>query len=43
MLAALTRRDVLVVFDYRRYEHDKLAIAQLTQEHGGKVIVFTDT
>lgn len=43
VLAALTRRDVLVVFDYRRYEHDKLAIAQLTQEHGGKVIVFTDT
>ncbi|MET9904774.1 MurR/RpiR family transcriptional regulator [Streptomyces sp. NPDC006446] len=43
VLAALTRRDVLVIFDYRRYEHDKLAIAQLTQEHGGKVIVFTDT
>ncbi|MFI1161907.1 MurR/RpiR family transcriptional regulator [Streptomyces sioyaensis] len=43
VLAALTRRDVLVIFDYRRYEDDKLAIAQLTQEHGGKVIVFTDT
>ncbi|KAB1978856.1 MurR/RpiR family transcriptional regulator [Streptomyces triticiradicis] len=43
VLAALTRRDVLVIFDYRRYEHDKLALAQLAQEHGGKVIVFTDT
>ncbi|MGW1963570.1 MurR/RpiR family transcriptional regulator [Streptomyces sp. NPDC001935] len=43
VLAALTRRDVLVIFDYRRYEQDKLAIAQLAQEHGGKVIVFTDT
>ncbi|MEU8793647.1 SIS domain-containing protein [Streptomyces sp. NPDC048643] len=43
VLATLNRRDVLVIFDYRRYEHDKLAMAQLTQEHGGKVIVFTDT
>lgn len=42
-LAQLTRRDVVVVFDYRRYEDETLAIAQLTQEHGGKVIVFTDT
>ncbi|MEU6273744.1 MurR/RpiR family transcriptional regulator [Streptomyces populi] len=43
VLAALTRRDVLVIFDYRRYEQDKIALAQLTQERGGKVIVFTDT
>ncbi|GHI60854.1 sugar isomerase [Streptomyces asoensis] len=42
-LAEFTRRDVVVVFDYRRYEDETLAIAQLTQEHGGKVIVFTDT
>ncbi|MET8583477.1 MurR/RpiR family transcriptional regulator [Streptomyces collinus] len=42
-LAQLTRRDVVIIFDYRRYEDDKLSIAQLTQEHGGKVIVFTDT
>ncbi|MGV9456592.1 MurR/RpiR family transcriptional regulator [Streptomyces sp. NPDC003635] len=44
--AALTRfgrRDVLVVFDYRRYESDKMALAQLVQERGGKVVVFTDT
>ncbi|WP_055598252.1 MurR/RpiR family transcriptional regulator [Streptomyces aureus] len=41
-LNAFGRRDVLVVFDYRRYEDDKQAMAQLTQERGGKVIVFTD-
>ncbi|KUN82204.1 RpiR family transcriptional regulator [Streptomyces bungoensis] len=41
-LARLTRRDVVVVFDHRRYESDKLAIAQLTKEAGGKVVVFTD-
>ncbi|MFC9341576.1 MurR/RpiR family transcriptional regulator [Streptomyces sp. NPDC057020] len=42
LLAALTKRDVLVIFDYRRYENDKLAIAQLAKDSGGKVIVFTD-
>ncbi|MBU3864324.1 MurR/RpiR family transcriptional regulator [Streptomyces sp. 4503] len=42
-LTQLARRDVLVLFDYRRYEEDKVALAQLAQEHGGKVIVFTDT
>ncbi|MDX2592041.1 MurR/RpiR family transcriptional regulator [Streptomyces sp. WI03-4A] len=42
-LAALTRRDVLVVFDYRRYEEDKVAMAQLVRERGGKVVLFTDT
>ncbi|MEU4086376.1 MurR/RpiR family transcriptional regulator [Streptomyces aureus] len=43
VLAALTRRDVLVVFDYRRYEDDKVAMARLLREQGGKVILFTDT
>ncbi|MFD3571449.1 MurR/RpiR family transcriptional regulator [Streptomyces sp. NPDC058671] len=42
VLDAFGRRDVLVVFDYRRYENDKQAMAQLAQERGGKVIVFTD-
>ncbi|MFE1377777.1 MurR/RpiR family transcriptional regulator [Streptomyces sp. NPDC058740] len=42
LLATLTKRDVLVVFDYRRYEKDKLAIVQLAKDGGGKVIVFTD-
>ncbi|MFI0502229.1 MurR/RpiR family transcriptional regulator [Streptomyces albogriseolus] len=41
-LARFGRRDVLVVFDYRRYENDKPALAQLAQGQGGKVVVFTD-
>ncbi|MFF9056867.1 MurR/RpiR family transcriptional regulator [Streptomyces erythrochromogenes] len=41
-LTQLSRRDVVVLFDYRRYEEDKTAIAQLTREAAGKAIVFTD-
>ncbi|MEV6247716.1 MurR/RpiR family transcriptional regulator [Streptomyces sp. NPDC051742] len=41
-LTQLTRRDVTVLFDYRRYEADKTVIAELARERGGKVIVFTD-
>ncbi|MFI1566711.1 MurR/RpiR family transcriptional regulator [Streptomyces sp. NPDC020490] len=41
-LAQFARRDVTVVFDYRRYEEDKTIIAELARERGGKVIVFTD-
>ncbi|MGC0208348.1 MurR/RpiR family transcriptional regulator [Streptomyces levis] len=43
VLSGLNRRDVLVVFDYRRYEPDNLTLAQLAAERGGKVVVFTDT
>ncbi|MEV1091199.1 SIS domain-containing protein [Streptomyces microflavus] len=43
VLAALTRRDVLVVFDYRRFESDETTMAALVQEQGGKVVPFTDT
>jgi DNA-binding MurR/RpiR family transcriptional regulator len=43
ILGALTRRDVLVVLDYRRYEQDKVTMAQLTAEQGGKVVLFTDS
>ncbi|MER6631816.1 MurR/RpiR family transcriptional regulator [Streptomyces sp. NPDC000987] len=42
VLAQFARRDVTVVFDYRRYEEDKTIIAELARERGGKVIVFTD-
>ncbi|MDH6137771.1 DNA-binding MurR/RpiR family transcriptional regulator [Kitasatospora sp. MAA4] len=42
-LASLGRRDVLVLFDYRRYEQDKVTLAELVQETGGKVVLFTDT
>ncbi|WP_338692948.1 MurR/RpiR family transcriptional regulator [Streptomyces sp. Q6] len=44
--AALTgwgRRDVLVVFDYRRYEPDKKGLAELLHERGGRTVLFTDT
>ncbi|MFE1441169.1 MurR/RpiR family transcriptional regulator [Streptomyces sp. NPDC058739] len=41
-LTQLARRDVTVVFDYRRYEEDITLIAELARERGGKVIVFTD-
>ncbi|MFJ8623194.1 MurR/RpiR family transcriptional regulator [Kitasatospora sp. NPDC093550] len=43
LLASLGRRDVLVVFDYRRYEEDKVTAAELVREAGGRVILFTDT
>lgn len=42
-LNSLRRRDVLVLFDYRRYEQDKVAMAGLVRERGGKVLLFTDT
>lgn len=41
-LTQLARRDVTVVFDYRRYEADKTVMAEMARERGGKVIVFTD-
>ncbi|MEU3464486.1 MurR/RpiR family transcriptional regulator [Streptomyces sp. NPDC006733] len=42
VLTALSRRDILVIFDYRRYEDDKVTIAELLREQGGKVVLFTD-
>ncbi|MFE7856157.1 MurR/RpiR family transcriptional regulator [Streptomyces sp. NPDC057403] len=42
VLTQLTRRDVVVIFDYRRYEAEMTLIAELVHERGGKVVVFTD-
>ncbi|MFE0387511.1 MurR/RpiR family transcriptional regulator [Streptomyces bungoensis] len=42
-LTSLGRRDVLVLFDYRRYEQDKVVMAGLVRERGGRVLLFTDT
>ncbi len=42
-VASFTRRDVLVVFDYRRYEPDKTVLAETTAARGGATILFTDT
>jgi DNA-binding MurR/RpiR family transcriptional regulator len=36
------RRDVLVAFDYRRYQHDTARLAACAKEQGATVIVFTD-
>jgi DNA-binding MurR/RpiR family transcriptional regulator len=36
------RRDVLVAFDYRRYQHDTVRLALTAKEQGATVIAFTD-
>ena len=38
----LTRRDVLCLFDFRRYQPDTIATARLAAEQGAVVVVFTD-
>ncbi len=41
-LADLSRRDVLVVFDYRRYQLDVMAYAKQAAERGVRILLFTD-
>jgi len=41
-LADLGRKDVLVVFDYRRYQHDVVAFARQAAARGVRVVLFTD-
>ena len=41
-LIDLRKGDVLVVFDYRRYQADSIESAQVTSAQGGNVILFTD-
>jgi DNA-binding MurR/RpiR family transcriptional regulator len=38
----LSKRDVLCLFDYRRYQPDTIAAGRLAAEQGAVVIVFTD-
>ena len=38
----LTRRDVLCLFDYRRYQRDTIAAGKVAAGQGAEVIVFTD-
>jgi DNA-binding MurR/RpiR family transcriptional regulator len=38
----LSRRDVLCLFDYRRYQQDTIAAGKIAAEHGSVVVVFTD-
>jgi DNA-binding MurR/RpiR family transcriptional regulator len=35
-------RDVMVAFDYRRYQHDTVRLAYSAKKHGATLIVFTD-
>jgi DNA-binding MurR/RpiR family transcriptional regulator len=38
----IARNDVLVAFDYRRYQSDTIAVANLASERGAAVVVITD-
>jgi DNA-binding MurR/RpiR family transcriptional regulator len=38
----LSRRDVLCLFDYRRYQRDTIAAGAIAAERGAVVVVFTD-
>ena len=38
----LTKRDVVAVFDYRRYQHDTIRLAGIAKQQGATVIAFTD-
>lgn len=41
-LVDVGRRDVCVVFDYRRYQRDVIELAQAASERGASVVLFTD-
>ena len=41
-LLDIGRRDVLVAFDYRRYQHDTVRSAAMAKEQGATLIAFTD-
>lgn len=41
-LADLSRKDVLVVFDYRRYQLDVMAYARQAAERDVRILLFTD-
>jgi DNA-binding MurR/RpiR family transcriptional regulator len=41
-LVDIGRRDVLAVFDYRRYQRDTISFAQRASEQGARIILFTD-
>lgn len=43
LLEDVTRRDVVVLFDYRRYEDESLRIARHARSRHATVVLFTDT
>ncbi|MFH0245763.1 MurR/RpiR family transcriptional regulator [Streptomyces sp. HK10] len=42
LLADFGRRDVLVLFDYRRYEQDAAEVARYAGAAGARIVLFTD-
>ena len=38
----ISRRDVVCLFDYRRYQQDTIAAGKVAADHGAVVVVFTD-
>jgi DNA-binding MurR/RpiR family transcriptional regulator len=42
-IAGLGRSDVVVLFDYRRYEERTLQVATVAREHRAQVVLFTDS
>ncbi len=41
-VADVAKKDVVVAFDFRRYERDTLEFAEATHEAGARVVLFTD-
>jgi DNA-binding MurR/RpiR family transcriptional regulator len=41
-IAEVARRDVVVVFDFRRYERDTLELARAVRAAGASIVLFTD-
>jgi DNA-binding MurR/RpiR family transcriptional regulator len=41
-IADVARRDVVVVFDFRRYERDTLEFSHAVRDAGARIILFTD-
>lgn len=41
-IADFTRKDVLVAYDFRRYQTETIAFCQVAKERGVKIVLFTD-
>jgi DNA-binding MurR/RpiR family transcriptional regulator len=41
-LLDVSRRDLLVAFDYRRYQHDTIRLAMTAKDQGATLLAFTD-
>ncbi|MFC2968543.1 MurR/RpiR family transcriptional regulator [Acidimangrovimonas pyrenivorans] len=41
-IADIRRRDVLAVYDYRRYQMDTISLARAAAEQGARILLFTD-